>query len=112
MARDHTTGRKFGPSGQKTSDSRVPTTNATESPSIASDDEALVEKTHDISLETLRAQGSTTPVEERSACPNCGSLKVHAKSTKPAVRQHPEDYRCHGCESHFDEPDIGTGGSA
>lgn len=44
------------------------------------------------------------PVREER-CPVCGGTSVNNKfSQKTKRRQHPEDYWCGACKSHFDDP--------
>jgi transposase-like protein len=49
---------------------------------------------------------STTPREEMSRCPNCESVNIQRKSTRPrsARQTRTEDWRCFHCEEHFEEP--------
>jgi transposase-like protein len=76
------------------------------------------ESVTDIDAETLKQRQrspSTTDHEEMPRCPNCGSVKLRHKTGGPGGPRKPGEYRCDGCNSHFDEPvkaDDAPGGQA
>jgi len=62
------------------------------------------------SIEAARSAPSTTDESERKRCPECGSVSIREKASKPAdYCTHRKDarYRCakEGCGVHFDEPE-------
>ena len=63
------------------------------------------------SIEAARSAPSSTDETERKRCPECGSVSIRQKASKPADHcTHRKDarYRCakEGCGAHFDEPEL------
>lgn len=57
-------------------------------------------------LHAARKARSTTPVEQRKHCPECGSVRIHRVGNKRAS-QRPDVWYCEECRTEVDEPSIG-----
>lgn len=59
----------------------------------------------DTDLEALRAAPSSTPREQRTTCPECGSLRIRVRSLREHDRQRQGSgrYFCRDCGTDFDE---------
>jgi len=68
--------------------------------------EELVDELDAETLEQRRHARSTTDAREMKRCPACGSVKLHRKTGGPSGTRKPGDYRCDGCQHHFDEPVV------
>jgi transposase-like protein len=68
--------------------------------------EALLDEVDAETLDQRRHAHSTSDPRERERCPACGSVKLHRKTGGPCGTRKPGDYRCDGCNHHFDEPVV------
>lgn len=67
----------------------------------------------DVDLEELRRrkhQNSSTPAEERRACEDCGSVRIHLRGTGHSGGEYEHDYYCNECQEPCDA--TGTARSA
>jgi hypothetical protein len=58
-------------------------------------------------LKELRHKKSTTPLENRDKCPECGSVKIHRRTGGlPDNARSDKEYYCGNsdCRADFDEP--------
>ena len=70
---------------------------------------SLEELLNEVDAETLdqrRHARSTSDPRDMKRCPACGSVKLHQKTGGPCGTRKPGDYRCDGCNHHFDEPVV------
>jgi predicted RNA-binding Zn-ribbon protein involved in translation (DUF1610 family) len=47
---------------------------------------------------------STTVASDRGYCPDCGSVRIAEKPSDNTAQRRREDYECHHCGAHFDQP--------
>jgi hypothetical protein len=68
--------------------------------------EELVDQVDAETLDQRRHERSTSDPRDMKRCPACGSVKLHQKTGGPCGTRKPGDYRCDGCNHHFDEPVV------
>jgi integrase/ribosomal protein L32 len=68
--------------------------------------EELLDEVDAETLDQRRHDRSTSDPSDMKRCPGCGSVKLHRKTGGPCGTRKPGDYRCDGCNHHFDEPVV------